>query len=302
VQPPRTGAFPQQTVERVIESLGPVKKKARKGRRRRAAKKGKKGRRKHRARKPGVGKGPEAGKEGIEKIVERPGTKEKTVEKVREKIVERHRAREKVVERPAPEIGRGRVGHLVDRAIKEKAAGSGLSKGQVDSIEDKLGQLLQRYKIPENALAAHIQTLDSSRLVQDFQRLIRLIETKRESASAELIRPAPGFDIKSGIIAKKREKIVGKEKDIRKAKIETSFDKVLNIVQLKGVIGLNDVAKQLQMNKREVQECAEVLERSKLIKLIYPPIGSVKLASPQYLDWKVQERKKKGREKKKNKK
>jgi hypothetical protein len=211
------------------------------------------------------------------------------------------RIKEKIVPGAKHEEHRAKIGKDLDRAIREKAAAGHVSRKQVDRIEEKLGELLEKYKIPENALAAHVQTLDSNRLVQDFQKLISLIERKKEDATAELIKPAPGFDISTGVIARKREKLIGKEKDIIKTKIETSFDRLLRLVQLKGIINLNDAAKQLGMNKKDVQECAEILERNKLIQLNYPPIGAVKLVYPGYLEWK-QKQKVKEREEKKNKK
>jgi len=224
-----------------------------------------------------------------ERIEESTGKEKKEHRGFSERIVER--IREKVVHKPEEGEGPSRpVSRELDNAIKQKAVGSSLDKQQVDRIEKRLGELLRKYHIPDRTLASHIKTLDSNRLVQDFQKLITLIESKRESAAAELIRPAPGFDIKSGIISRKREKVVGKEKEIHRAKIETSFDRVLSLVQIKGIINLNEVAKQLGMNRKEVQECSEILERSRLIKLVYPPIGSVKLVYPPYLKWKQQQK------------
>ncbi len=191
----------------------------------------------------------------------------------------------------------------VEKAIREKAAVASptISKKEIDKIEQKIGELVQKYHIPNKTVAAHIETLDSKRLLNNFQNLIDVIETKRESAAIELIRPAQGFDIKSGIISKKKEQIVGKEKEIRRAKIETSFDRLLNLVKIKGIINIKDAAKQSGMTKKEVQECAEILERSRLINLSYPPIGPVKLIYPAYLKWKMNEKKKKREAKKKKK-
>ncbi len=263
----------------------------------------------------------------IERIIERPGMqrmrkaieadereealKEKRIEKRENTISKREkegkgkkildRIKEKIVPGAKHKEAKRKIGRDLDKAIREKAAGH-ISGKQVDRIEEKLGELLERYKIPENALAAHVQTLDSNRLVQDFQKLISLIERKKENAADELIKPAPGFDISTGVIAKKREKLIGKEKDIIKTKIETSFDRLLRLVQLKGIINLNEAAKQLGMDKKDVQECAEILERNKLIQLSYPPIGAVKLVYPGYLEWKQKQKKKEKEEKKKNKK
>ena len=219
-----------------------------------------------------------------------PKLSPKLVDQIKEKVSKKESEKSRgLAPSPAPNI---------DTAIKEKARGSSASPSEIADIEKKLTTLLKQYNIPEKAVASHIQSLDSNRLVNDFQKLISLIETKKENATAELIKPAPGFDINTGIIAKKKEKIVGTEREIRKAKIETSFDRVLNLVQVKGIISLNDAANQLGMGKKEVQECAEILERSRLIKLSYPPIGSVKLIYPAYLKWKENEKKRKAEAKK----
>ena len=217
----------------------------------------------------------------------KPVKKKRFLGKIKEKVVPKQTS-------IAPEV---------DRAIREKAASASpaISKEQIDRVEEKLGKLLQKYSIPNQILVTHIKTLDSNRLADDFQKLIRLIETKKESAVIELIKPAAGYDIKSGIISKKKEKIVGKEKEIRRAKIETSFDRLLNLVKMKGIINVKDAAAQSGMSKKEVQECAEILERSRLIKLSYPPIGPVKLIYPAYLKWKLNEKKKKREAKKKKK-
>lgn len=227
--------------------------------------------------------------EKIRREIERAeAQEEKSRQRVVERVVERQveRAPERQFE-PKPGIS-----PVVGTAIREKAAESSISKSQVDRIEQRLGELLEKYHIPDRAVAAQISSLDSDRLVQDFQKLIGLIESKKEAAAAEFIKPAPGFDISTGIISKKREKITGQEKDIKRARIETSFDLLLNLVQLKGIVTLDDAAKELGINKKQAQDCAEILESNKLIEMIYPPIGSVKLIYPRYLKWKEEEKEK----------
>ena len=218
---------------------------------------------------------------------EEPVKKKGFLEKIKEKSALRQRP----------------INPMIDKVIREKAAGAStaISKEQIDKVEQKLGKLLQKYDIPSEPVAAHIKTLDSNKLVYDFQKLINLIETKRESAAVEFIKPAPGFDIKTGVISKKKERIVGKEKEIKRARIETSFDKLLNFVKIKGMTNVADAAKKLGMTKKDVQECAEILERSRLIQLTYPPIGPVKLIYPAYLKWKLAEKKRKQEAKKKKK-
>jgi len=158
--------------------------------------------------------------------------------------------------------------------------------------------LLEKYRIPEKQIAAQIHSLDSSRLVSDFHKLIGLIEEKE--GRREMIRPAPGFDTAMAITPhRKKEKIVGVEREIIKAQIETEFDRLLNLIKVKGVIGADEAARQLGMNKTQVKEYAEVLESSRLLKIVYPPIGTMKLAYPGYLKWVEEQKEKKKKEKKK---
>jgi len=245
----------------------------------------------------------------VERIVERQAPRRRgglkpLPKSITERIVEKRREEPKkgfmqrIKERVVPGQGEKPVSKAVSQAIKQKVAGTGASKEQIANIEKKLGELLRKYDIPDSAVTDHIRGFDSNSLVQDFQKLISLIETKKDNATVELIKPAPGFDIKTGVISKKREKIIGKEKEIKSATIETNFDRVLNLVQVKGIINLNEVSKQLNINKKKAQECAEILERGRLIRMIYPPIGSVKLVYPQYLEWKAKEKKKKRKKKK----
>ncbi len=199
--------------------------------------------------------------------------------------------------------GKKPVAKEVNRAVREKIsdASTSISKKQVDEVEQKLSNLVKKYNIPKQTMEAHIKTLDSNRLLSDFHKLINLIETKKGLKTNGIIKPATGFDINAGVISKKKERLVGKEKEIRRARIETSFDRVLTLVQLKGIINVKDAAQQLGMKKKELQDCAEILERSNLIKLNYPPIGPIKLIYPDYLKWKIAEKKKKREMKKKKK-
>lgn len=194
-------------------------------------------------------------------------------------------------------IEKPRLASRIERAIEEKAGGR-ISKDQIDRIESDLAQLLRRHKIPDESMEQRIMSLNSDRLVEDFHKLITLLEVQQASKIEEQIKPAPDFEDMT-ITAQKKEKVPTMEKEIIKARIETDFDRILNIVKFKGTAGLDEVAKELGMDKARVQEYSNILEENRLIELIYPPIGPMKLAYPGYLRWKETQRKKADEEKKK---
>ncbi|MCX6799006.1 MAG: hypothetical protein NTW59_02835, partial [Candidatus Diapherotrites archaeon] len=194
-------------------------------------------------------------------------------------------------------VEKPRLSDRLEKALQDKAGGR-VDKGQLDRLEDELAQLLKKYKVPERTLESQIQSLDSNRLVDDFHKLINLIELQEETRREEMIKPAPGFE-EMTITSQKKEKIETTEKEIVKAKIETDFDRILNVVKFKGAADLDEIAKELGMEKARVQEYSRILEENKLVEVIYPPIGSVKLAFPGYLRWKDQQKKKQEEEKKK---
>ncbi len=213
----------------------------------------------------------------------------------------------KPVEKPKPPMPKAReikkpvLSERIGKAIEEKAAGK-ISKEQVDRIEEQLGRLLEKYKVPEKTITMQIQSLDSSRLVQDFHKLIGLIQVRHEALRQEPITPGSRYEPGLAVTSRKKEKIAAQEKEIVKAKIETDFDRVLDLVKFKGMIGVDAAAKELGIKERQLQEYAKVLEENHLVQLIYPPIGAMRLAFPGYLRWKEREKKKKAEEKKKKKK
>jgi hypothetical protein len=228
----------------------------------------------------------------VERIIDRRPTEIRGFKKLPEKFVED--IKKKVFEREGKEpLGKKSEKaeeKKLSQAVMQKGMEGHLSKDSIDKVEKKLESLMKKYHIPADAISNRINSLNSDKLVQDFQKLINLIEEKKGRSTSELLKP---FDVSISLTSKKREKIIGKEKEIKKIKIETTFDRVLNLVQVKGSVKISDVAKELGMKKKEVQECAEILESSQLIKLIYPAIGSVRLVYPGYLKWKEEQKKQK---------
>lgn len=86
--------------------------------------------------------------------------------------------------------------------------------------------------------------------------------------------------------------------------IETSIDKLVELVKKKGEISVDDAAKALEISERQITDWASVLEESNILKLVYPAIGKAKLVAielpPKKIEKKVEEfkKRKKGIEKK----
>ncbi len=181
------------------------------------------------------------------------------------------------------------ISRKIERMIERKAGGR-LSKPELEGFSEQIAKLLREYKVPEYQIAAKIEALDSDRLVADFHKLISLVREQEESRRAEMIPAAPGFETATAITAKKKEEIVASEREIIKAKIETTFDRLLDLVKMKGSIELDEAAKELGLDKKQVKAYAEVLEQSNLLKMTYPPIGAMRLTYPGYLKWKEKQK------------
>jgi hypothetical protein len=181
------------------------------------------------------------------------------------------------------------ISREIERVIERKAAGK-LSKPELDGFSEQIAKLLREYKVPEYQIAAKIEALDSGRLVADFHKLISLVREQEESRRAEMIPAASGFETATAITPQKKEEIVASEREIVKARIETTFDRLLDLVKMKGSIELDEAAKELGLDKKQVKEYAEVLEQSNLLKMTYPPIGPMRLTYPAYLKWKEKQK------------
>ncbi len=181
------------------------------------------------------------------------------------------------------------VSREIEKVIERKAGGK-LSKPELNGFSEQIAKLLREYKVPEYQIAAKIEALDSGRLVGDFHKLIGLIREQEEAKLAEMIPAASGFETATAITPRKKEEIVTSEKEIVKAKIETTFDRLLDLVKMRGSMELDDAAKELGLDKKQVKEYAEVLEQSNLLKMVYPPIGAMRLAYPGYLKWKEKQK------------
>ncbi|MDP2973520.1 MAG: hypothetical protein Q8N60_00570, partial [Candidatus Diapherotrites archaeon] len=167
----------------------------------------------------------------VERIIEREAPERPVAEKVAQaKPVGLRRPKlrlplRRAVGREAPAVPG--VSREIEKVIERKAAGK-LSKPEMDGFSEQVAKLLREYKVPEYQIAAKIEALDSGRLVGDFHKLIGLIKEQEEAKRAEMIPAASGFETATAITPRKKEEIVASEREIVKARIETTFDRLLD--------------------------------------------------------------------------
>ncbi len=219
--------------------------------------------------------------------------------------------KKKVVERKPLAAGRVVTGQAVEKAVAlqkpsaapltakavktlEKGTPPEVTHERVEEIEKYVGDLLKKYKISKEEVEKEFGTLDKNRIIQDFDKLINLIELEKEAKKMEAKEIAAPPKTEIPFISRKKEKIKAMAKEIKKYRIVTDFDGVLNYVRKKGKVNVTKARKELHMDKKRFKECCDVLEKSKLIKIEYPAIGRMKLLDINYKE----EKKKKGKKKK----
>ena len=170
----------------------------------------------------------------------------------------------------------------VSTILREKAKGN-IDEGKLKSIEEKLELLMRKYNIPSEEIESKVEGMETAKLIDSFNKLISLLELEKK-AEQELnkvyrIQTVTGFKES----AKKVEEIKGIATELKKHRIITDFDRVLTLVDDEGRINTGNAAEQLAVPKKRIEECAEILEKDKLIELSYPPIGD---AFMQIIDYK----------------
>lgn len=74
--------------------------------------------------------------------------------------------------------------------------------------------------------------------------------------------------------------------------LETSVDKLLDLVKKEKVIKFSDAAKKLNVNEKQIEEWGKILEDHKLIELDYPVVGKPVLIFREKSVKKIKEKKK----------
>ncbi len=171
-----------------------------------------------------------------------------------------------------------------------------MTQDQSREIENKIQEAMKKYEVSHKEISQHLSHVESNNLVQDFDKLIGMIEKDRGINRGSVVRHEVIPDMPKGFEAKKEEKAVSKE--IKEFQVETDYDRIMNIVQEKGSASGKEIAKLLNITPAEVKERSQVLEDSGLIKLEYPAIGGIRIVDPEKekKDKELKEKEKKDKE------
>ena len=162
---------------------------------------------------------------------------------------------------------------------------------RVAEIEGHIGGLMKKYSIP--AAGTEKSSLNKDRIIQDFDKLINIIELEKKAKKFVEEKPAETSRIEIPRVERKKEEIRAIAKEIKKYRIITDFDRVLSYVREKGKVSESQARKDLKMTAKQFKECRNILDKSELIKVIYPPIGGVQIADVNYKGKKKKNKKKK---------
>jgi hypothetical protein len=164
---------------------------------------------------------------------------------------------------------------------------AGVDPKILESMEAKLQEISEKYNISEKAMVSNLKKFGTDRIIEDFDKLIRLIETEHEEkkkAAEEKKEEKMRFDsVSKDLAEKKKEKDKGIQKEVQVEKLETDFDRIENFVNENGRVKAGQVARALNINPKLVEECARILEQNGLVKIEYPPVGDVNIIAAGYI-------------------
>ncbi len=158
----------------------------------------------------------------------------------------------------------------------------GLMQGKVDmgklsKLDARAEKVMRLYNIPlpmmREAVIGSTRGVSSERLLENFSKLIELIEVKK-GITLEIM-PAPVETVAPAEVMPKAKKYAPVAFGIKKESIVTDFDRVLAFVKERGSTKTGEIAKALNLQKKQVAEVLEVLEEHGLVKLQYPTVGDV---------------------------
>ncbi|MFH1234159.1 MAG: hypothetical protein V1493_00935 [Candidatus Diapherotrites archaeon] len=163
------------------------------------------------------------------------------------------------------------------REIIKAKSGEGTSPGKIDIAERRVQELMRKYNLNEREIESEIQKMDSNRLLQDFDRLINMIEMDRKERRVTIEDSPEMTETEMSYIDHKKEKTKTVSRDIKKLSIVTDADRIYAYVKSKGKAKTKQIAKDLEIPRKKVDEYAEILAENRLVELKYLPFGGIML-------------------------
>ncbi len=155
-------------------------------------------------------------------------------------------------------------------ALNEKLKGK-VDEEQLRKLTDNVQKLLEAHAIEKKQIEDKLETMDSSRLLESFMALVRLIEA--QNPKTETIRTVPE-ELREFTDNRKKTQVQVHQKELENKELVTDYDKILETVRKTGKISLEKLQKSISMDKKTTQEILQVLEKEDLIDISYPPFGS----------------------------
>ncbi len=176
-----------------------------------------------------------------------------------------------------------------EKEAQENEKKETISHEHVKEIEKHVRGFIKKYDISLEEIEKDVEKLDKEKILRDFHKLIGVLEIAREAKRIDAeSRETPAKPIvekkgkkatpKATVAAKKnKQSLQAIAKEIQKYKIVTDFDRLLNMVQEKGSVNSDQAMKELGIKEDDFVELVEILEKNGLVKVIYPPIGKMRI-------------------------
>ncbi len=165
----------------------------------------------------------------------------------------------------------------IEKLIEAKASGL-INEDKLKEIEGHIEGLMKKYNIPENEIEGSLGAIRTEHLLEDLEKLIDIMELEHRTIG--LVEERPSEAAAPARIRREEAKAIIKE--IKKHRIVTDFDRILQLVNEKGRVRLNDAIKQLGVERRRMDEVIEILENEKLVRVDYSPMGGAWISASEY--------------------
>lgn len=163
------------------------------------------------------------------------------------------------------------------QSITQKLAGK-VDEEKISELNENLERMLSTHQLNKETVQGRIDEIESSRVLEGFMHLMEMIESQRP-AKPEQIHMVPD-DLRGLEFHKKKDRPEGKQKELEKKELVTDYDRILEEVRKKGSVPLEELAKNLEIEKKSLKEFLGVLENANLVVIDYPAIGSPKVIDP----------------------
>ena len=202
----------------------------------------------------------------------------------------------------AQEQAQPQVSAEMQRFLEKRFGKSDRQK--LESLEEKVQELMKRFHLSEREAEAEISKLDNSKVLGNFDKLIDLIELeqktqrlmqehleleKQKKLQAEE-KPEFGTGFEPGMPKGKKEEVKAIVAELEKHRIVTDFDQLLELVQRRGRVSEKEASAELQIPRERIRQCIDILEDSGLVRVEIPPIGPVRIFDLNYIPPKKQKK------------